>query len=525
MKKSVFFVVWLHLLVVGGIYGQTPKWGRGDTIDAVNNMDPTYFTNYWYDEWAADTSSSKCRLEITSENGGAYAWDSVAQYFYTDHPITIAGIAVAIAYFRHWESDPYYYHLPVRSDTMGTYDNLFLCDAMPDSLVVRADVSLPLDLSMPHRHFKFPVDRSTTPCSGGTNMEDTVIDMYECYFQNPIIVEDSFYVGMTFGYKYFHQNIVVPQFIACIHSIFNKDLGMGTICKYSVPYTRIRTVKTWPSGPTVVKYEHYPMLMIFPLLVPDTGCADVEGLRVAEVGGDSVRLVWGRTEGQSLWEVSYGPVGVEADSGTVVVCGDTMAVLEGLEHGARYWAYVRAVCEKYNGYTYYGDWSEPVEIYNINRYNVTVEANYGERGMVEGGGVYEEGEVAVLSAHAWMPYIFRQWDDGVVENPRRVVVTQDTVFTALFTDPVGMDVTAEGEVGFSLLPNPASGRVRCVRYGQELGRGVLLLLDAYGREVATVVMEPQERSAWVDVSRLPQGVYFVSLTTAQGVSTQKLVVE
>ncbi|MBO4600247.1 MAG: T9SS type A sorting domain-containing protein, partial [Bacteroidales bacterium] len=133
--------------------------------------------------------------------------------------------------------------------------------------------------------------------------------------------------------------------------------------------------------------------------------------------------------------------------------------------------------------------------------------------------------IAVLSAHAWMPYIFRQWDDGEMENPRRVVVTQDTVFTALFTDPVGIVGTAEDEAGFSLLPNPASGRVRCVRYGQELAEGVLAVVDAYGREVATVVMGPQERSAWVDVSRLPQGVYFVSLTTGRGVSTQKLVVE
>ena len=521
--------MWLLFLVGGGAYGQAPKWGYGDTIDGMYDMDPTYFTNFWFDEeWTSDTVSGKTRLRL--QEWCLYGQiDSVAQYFYTDRPTAIAGIAAAVLYYRNWDAYGRDLYTPVLSDTTPVQDYLFLLDAKPDSLELKESVPLPRDLTVAHRYFKFPNDLSAVPCSGGTVTVDTVVGMYECYFPNPVVVEDSFYVGITSSNK---MGSCVGHWWTPFMSSIYVICKLEDTCKNASDINyRVRMVRSFITvvggqpGPQVIDYGYAQCIMVlFPLLVPDTGCAAVKGLRVAEIGGDSVRLAWRRTEGHTWWEVSYGPVGVEADSGTVVVCGDTTAVLEGLEHGARYWAYVRAVCEKYNGYTYYGDWSEPVEIYNINRYNVTVEANYGERGMVEGGGVYEEGEVAVLSAHAWMPYIFRQWDDGVVENPRRVVVTQDTVFTALFTDPVGMDVTAEGEVGFSLLPNPASGRVRCVRYGQELGRGVLLL-DAYGRGVATVVMEPQERSAWVDVSRLPQGVYFVSLTTAQGVSTQKLVVE
>ena len=45
----------------------------------------------------------------------------------------------------------------------------------------------------------------------------------------------------------------------------------------------------------------------------------------------------------------------------------------------------------------------------------------------------------------------------MLDNPRRVVVTQDTAFTALFTDPVGIATADSGSV--RLQPNPASGSV------------------------------------------------------------------
>ena len=163
---------------------------------------------------------------------------------------------------------------------------------------------------------------------------------------------------------------------------------------------------------------------------------------------------------------------------------------------------------------------EPLE-----RYEVEAVANNSDRGRVEGGGEYYEGDTVTLTALPWTLYGFLQWDDGDTANPRQFVVTQDTAFTAVFVSREAIEEVEREGTGFCLLPNPASGRVRCVRYGQELAEGVLAVVDAYGREVATVVMGPQERSAWVDVSRLPQGVYFVSLTTGRGVSTQKLVVK
>ncbi|MBO4600254.1 MAG: T9SS type A sorting domain-containing protein, partial [Bacteroidales bacterium] len=126
--------------------------------------------------------------------------------------------------------------------------------------------------------------------------------------------------------------------------------------------------------------------------------------------------------------------------------------------------------------------------------------------------------IAVLSAHAWMPYIFRQWDDGEMENPRRVVVTQDTVFTALFTDPVGIATADSGLV--RLKPNPASGSVVAMSsYGIER----VEVYDARGIRVYEQAMSGTVAS--FDVSGWVKGAYALMVYTPAGIATKRLVVE
>lgn len=55
-------------------------------------------------------------------------------------------------------------------------------------------------------------------------------------------------------------------------------------------------------------------------------------------------------------------------------------------------------------------------------------------GTVTGAGTYNNGEVATLTATGRNGYVFSQWSDGGLENPRHVTVTQDGEFTAEFVD-------------------------------------------------------------------------------------------
>ena len=65
----------------------------------------------------------------------------------------------------------------------------------------------------------------------------------------------------------------------------------------------------------------------------------------------------------------------------------------------------------------------------VNKYNLSVNA---VDGSVNGGGTYPYGTQVTLTAVPSYGYHFTQWSDGITTNPRKLVLTQDTTFTAEF---------------------------------------------------------------------------------------------
>ena len=65
-------------------------------------------------------------------------------------------------------------------------------------------------------------------------------------------------------------------------------------------------------------------------------------------------------------------------------------------------------------------------------YLLTLSANNADYGSVEGAGAYTENSEAVFSANPYTNYHFVRWNDGITENPRTIVITRDTTFTAEF---------------------------------------------------------------------------------------------
>ena len=66
------------------------------------------------------------------------------------------------------------------------------------------------------------------------------------------------------------------------------------------------------------------------------------------------------------------------------------------------------------------------------QYTVTVLANDPSLGTVSGGGTYDEGSDIEISAEPFEGCFFKQWDDGNTDNPRRITVTEDMTFIAMF---------------------------------------------------------------------------------------------
>lgn len=67
------------------------------------------------------------------------------------------------------------------------------------------------------------------------------------------------------------------------------------------------------------------------------------------------------------------------------------------------------------------------------QYTIEVIADHPEWGTVTGGGTYYYGDTIQISATPNTGFAFDGWDDGITDNPRTVIVAQDSLFTAMFS--------------------------------------------------------------------------------------------
>ena len=65
-------------------------------------------------------------------------------------------------------------------------------------------------------------------------------------------------------------------------------------------------------------------------------------------------------------------------------------------------------------------------------HTLTVEADSTGWGTVEGGGIYLSGDTATIAAFPIMGAEFLYWNDSITDNPRDIIVTQDSTFIAHF---------------------------------------------------------------------------------------------
>ena len=71
------------------------------------------------------------------------------------------------------------------------------------------------------------------------------------------------------------------------------------------------------------------------------------------------------------------------------------------------------------------DVKEYIHYYNVETYVIG-------NGSVTSGGIYQEGKEIILSATPAEGFHFVKWSDGIIDNPRVLIITQDYVLTAEF---------------------------------------------------------------------------------------------
>ena len=79
-------------------------------------------------------------------------------------------------------------------------------------------------------------------------------------------------------------------------------------------------------------------------------------------------------------------------------------------------------------------------LFGIQQCQIHTEVTPEGAGTVEGGGTYGYGSTIHLIAHNNIGFAFSQWADGIIENPRTVVVQGDATYTAMFA-PLQYEIT------------------------------------------------------------------------------------
>ena len=88
-------------------------------------------------------------------------------------------------------------------------------------------------------------------------------------------------------------------------------------------------------------------------------------------------------------------------------------------------------------------WSEFTNYIGIGLHTITATSANPAMGTVTGGGTYNGGATATLTAIPNTGYHFVQWQDGNTQNPRTITVTGDATYTATFApDAAPATVTA-----------------------------------------------------------------------------------
>ena len=153
---------------------------------------------------------------------------------------------------------------------------------------------------------------------------------------------------------------------------------------------------------------------------------------------------------------------------------------------------------------------------------VTVTANVAGTCETYGSGVYADSSTVEIGYHVldtttegghWQ---FLGWSDGVIENPRDILVTSDTAFVVLcqwVADSVGIEEIEKLELKIEIFPNPTSGKVT-VTSPEPLVAATLTDLQGRREEVKLTAIGHGQYS--LDLTTSPQGVYLLTLTTADG---------
>ena len=139
---------------------------------------------------------------------------------------------------------------------------------------------------------------------------------------------------------------------------------------------------------------------------------------------------------------------------------------------------------------------------NHDRYYACIISDNENLGTVSGTGLYQHNETILIYALPHTGNQFVRWNDNNTDNPRSIILTQDTLFIAFFHSPVGIDDNHRTNGGYIV----TSQHLRITVQGAQ--QQPIHIYDLMGRHIAGTSAQHPDNA----IFDLPHsGVYLVRI--------------
>lgn len=378
MKRIIVF---LSLLLPLATQAQHSLYHQvGDTIE--HRFPIYYYYNWWPDTLLHyDTSMSHASLrcfpylnisnESDLEIGVSSRANEYAQYYYTNTPLKIIGIAAA---YLKTVND---HNFEETNEILPVDEYLRIYKPRADSMFLLKDILID-KMSRYDSTRLLKTEAQDDSCTGNYCCNAcpyihyfTYVPVHEYYFDDTLTITDSFYVGFTsLSTATYEDFLIHPRPIIRLRpyylKIFDERDGAPDSCGCPAPsyWSKFKihdNVRGWWG----TYYNQY--VMIYPIIAIDTAeyfyCPPVKSVYLDSVTENSATIHWDGDSRNTVYEVSYALSGSPAGYGTVIQVADTFCTITGIETRDVYVAYVRAICHAHDS-VYYTEWSDRTYLYD-----------------------------------------------------------------------------------------------------------------------------------------------------------------
>ena len=329
MKKTLFFSFLIVLFAV--------KCAAQDT---VQYMDPYYLFNerhpYTTIPFPGYTWDMMCRFTGTTATASGYNTIASSSRYHTpsQEPILVYGIAFTV------EGNGYIMgrgHEEIKESDIDKYPyEAVISKIEGDTLDVLATTTWNYETDS-RAYFKYSI-------MGDGQLYEYVAPVFEYYFETPVLVYDTFYVGWS-------------RLLSTQPYFFLYNLSIDSMTSYWIQNER-----------PLESYDNHQQYLwggVFPIIQPNRHCrVPAAPSLVVYSGTNTVRFTLPYAAGDSL-VLSIAGYGQPADSGTVYPVTDSIMDIV-IPDSGRYTARLMRICQRYGGVMLQSDWSGPTHFFIVN---------------------------------------------------------------------------------------------------------------------------------------------------------------